>query len=150
METRAGKAFVERPTDARERCKIAVPFAEHGANYELLKEVASRTSTGRRVSVTYDKASGTFRVPRKYFLRMVDGLAAVFVGGVQAKASYNHAEVCHTKCQNAQVIEADECTCRCLGVHHRGGTPRTHWQEVGEVLLHSEWYEHTWFLPHRP
>jgi len=49
---------------------------------------------------------------------------------VEVVMDFNELERCDRRCQEAR---GDDCTCSCMGIHHRG--VYVGWVEVGETML---------------
>jgi len=73
---------------------------------------------------------GHWEIARQHFLPVARSLAVRF-GRVDIVMDFNDHECCDRRCRNAK---GDECTCTCMGVHHRGGV-YSDWVDVGETTL---------------
>lgn len=112
------------------------------ANYNLMAAILPGAKT------TYDRNTREFAVAPTHFLRLVNGLAGRFAGGVEVTAQYRESERCHTVCQTAKPESIYTCVCSCGGQHHAGGTAMSGWHEVGSgVLLGASWTRRTYTVP---
>lgn len=73
---------------------------------------------------------GYWTIAREHFMTVARAMAMRF-GEVDLVMDFNESERCDRRCQTAT---GEDCTCSCMGLHHRGGV-YAGWVEVGETTL---------------
>jgi len=124
------KLTVYRPVSGRiEVSGMRRPHEGEPTNREWFKD-----ETGKAIRPQWVEGpngyDGHWEIARQHFMTVTRALAERF-GQVELAMDFNENERCDRRCQDAK---GDDCTCSCLGLHHRGGV-YAGWVEVGDTTL---------------
>ena len=124
------KLAVYRPVSGRIKVSgMRRPREDEPTNREWFKE-----ETGKATSREWVDGSrgwdGYWTIAREHLMTVSRALAERF-GEVEVDMDFNEHQRCDRRCQEAK---CDDCTCSCVGLHHRGGV-YLGWVEVGATTV---------------